>query len=193
VLESVRETLNESSSCHAVVVAIRASGRCRADQLCNTNRAETPACSPPTVTANCREIYPNGSPDAVVLGADRDGDGVADEVTIRLEVDQIQQQVWPGKYMTFWVFSLPGDGMLSPARLPSPTIRVQEAAAPATCVRHYQASFQGRFSQTAWSKKARSGRREAVFLFAPMIPRPDVGYWPIADISFCTANVRFRW
>ena len=88
--------------------------------------SDLPVCDGSTVTANCREVYPGAAPDAVVLGRDTDGDGVADEVTIRLEVDQIQQQVWPGKYMTFWVFSLPGDGMLTPARLPSPTIRVQQ-------------------------------------------------------------------
>jgi FtsP/CotA-like multicopper oxidase with cupredoxin domain/Cu/Ag efflux protein CusF len=87
--------------------------------------AALPECGS-TVTANCREVYAGAASDAVVLGRDLDGDGVADEVTIRLEVDEIQEEVWPGKYMTFWVFAPPGDGMLSPARLPSPTIRVQQ-------------------------------------------------------------------
>jgi FtsP/CotA-like multicopper oxidase with cupredoxin domain/Cu/Ag efflux protein CusF len=87
--------------------------------------AEVPTCGD-KVTTECREIVPGAAPDAVVLGRDLDGDGVADEVTIRLEVDQIQEEVWPGKLVTFWVFAPPGDGMTSPARLPSPTIRVQE-------------------------------------------------------------------
>jgi FtsP/CotA-like multicopper oxidase with cupredoxin domain len=74
----------------------------------------------------CREIIPGAAPDAVVLGHDLDGDGDADEITIRLEVDEIQEEVYPGKFVTFWVFAPPGDGMVSPARAPSPTIRVEQ-------------------------------------------------------------------
>jgi len=63
---------------------------------------------------------------AVVLGRDLDGDGDPDEVEIHLEVDEIQEEVYPGKFETFWVFAPEGAGMCSPARLPSPTIRVEE-------------------------------------------------------------------
>ncbi len=84
-----------------------------------------PPCSADRVTL-CREIIPGAAPDSVVLGRDLDGDGDADEVTIRLEVDEIQQEVYPGKFVTFWVFAPPGDGMVSLARAPSPTIRVEE-------------------------------------------------------------------
>jgi len=88
--------------------------------------ASLPACSADRRTM-CREVIPGAAPDAVVLGRDLDGDGDADEVTIRLEVDEIQQEVYPGKFVTFWVFSPPGDGMVSLARAPSPTIRVEES------------------------------------------------------------------
>ena len=39
---------------------------------------------------------------------------------------KIQEQVYPGEYITFWVFAPLGSAMGSPARLPSPTIRVEE-------------------------------------------------------------------
>ncbi|HEX6079128.1 MAG TPA: multicopper oxidase domain-containing protein [Methylomirabilota bacterium] len=63
---------------------------------------------------------------AVRLGRDLDGDGDPDEVEIHLEVDEIQEEVYPGKFETFWVFAPEGAGMCSPARVPSPTIRVEE-------------------------------------------------------------------
>ena len=62
---------------------------------------------------------------AVVLGRDLDGDGDPDEIDIHLEVDEIQEEVYPGQFETFWVFAPEGKGMCSPARLPSPTIRVE--------------------------------------------------------------------
>jgi FtsP/CotA-like multicopper oxidase with cupredoxin domain/Cu/Ag efflux protein CusF len=62
---------------------------------------------------------------AVVLGRDLDGDGDADEIDIHLEVDEIQEEVYPGQFETFWVFAPEGKGMCSPARVPSPTIRVE--------------------------------------------------------------------
>lgn len=68
---------------------------------------------------------PCASERAVVLGRDLDGDGDPDEIDIHFEVDEIQEQVYPGQYETFWVFAPEGKGMCSPARLPSPTIRVE--------------------------------------------------------------------
>jgi manganese oxidase len=68
---------------------------------------------------------PCASERAVVLGRDLDGDGDADEIDIHLEVDEIQEEVYPGQFETFWVFAPEGKGMCSPARLPSPTIRVE--------------------------------------------------------------------
>ena len=62
---------------------------------------------------------------AVVLGRDLDGDGDPDEIDIHLEVDEIQEEVYPGQFETFWVFAPEGKGMCSPARLSSPTIRVE--------------------------------------------------------------------
>jgi manganese oxidase len=69
---------------------------------------------------------PGADPDAVELGHDLDGDGDADEIHIHLEVIEIQEQVYPGEYVTFWVFAPLGSAMGAPARLPSPTIRVEE-------------------------------------------------------------------
>ncbi len=69
---------------------------------------------------------PGASPEAVVLGRDLDGDGDPDEVTINLEVIEVREEVYPGKVVTFWVFAPEGKGMVSPARFPSPTIRVEE-------------------------------------------------------------------
>ena len=62
----------------------------------------------------------------MTLGRDLDGDGDPDEIDIHLEVDEIQEEVYPGQYETFWVFAPEGKGMCTPARLPSPTIRVEE-------------------------------------------------------------------
>jgi manganese oxidase len=47
-------------------------------------------------------------------------------VTIRLEVIEVQQEVYPGKRVLFWVYAPLGAAMTSPARMPSPTIRVEE-------------------------------------------------------------------
>ena len=69
---------------------------------------------------------PGASPEAVVLGRDLGGDGDPDEVTINLEVIEVREEVYPGKVTTFWVFAPEGKGMVSPARFPSPTIRVEE-------------------------------------------------------------------
>ena len=66
------------------------------------------------------------SRDAVTLGRDLDGDGDADEVEIHLEVIEVEQEVFPGEFLTFWVFAPEGQGMVSTARVPSPTIRVEE-------------------------------------------------------------------
>ena len=62
---------------------------------------------------------------AVSLGRDLDGDGDPDEIEIHLEVAEIQEEVYPGQFETFWVFAPEGAGMCSPARVPSPTIRVE--------------------------------------------------------------------
>ena len=69
---------------------------------------------------------PGRARDAVTLGRDLDGDGDPDEVHIRLEIIEIQEEVYPGKWVTFWVFAPAGRGMVSAARAPSPTIRVEE-------------------------------------------------------------------
>ena len=61
----------------------------------------------------------------MTLGRDLDGDGDPDEIDIHLEVDEIQEEIYPGQFETFWVFAPEGKGMCSPARLPSPTIRVE--------------------------------------------------------------------
>jgi FtsP/CotA-like multicopper oxidase with cupredoxin domain/Cu/Ag efflux protein CusF len=69
---------------------------------------------------------PGADPDAVELGQDLDGDGDADVIHIHLEVIETQEQVYPGEYVTFWVFAPLGSANGAPARLPSPTIRVEE-------------------------------------------------------------------
>ncbi len=66
------------------------------------------------------------SEEAVVLGRDLDGDGDPDEVTIRLEVIEIAEEVYPGEFVKFWVFAPEGQGMTPIARVPSPTIRVEQ-------------------------------------------------------------------
>ena len=69
---------------------------------------------------------PGTSQEAVTLGRDLDGDGDPDEVDFRLEVIEVQEEVYPGEFVTFWVFAPEGQGMTSEARAPSPTIRVEE-------------------------------------------------------------------
>jgi FtsP/CotA-like multicopper oxidase with cupredoxin domain/Cu/Ag efflux protein CusF len=67
-----------------------------------------------------------------VAGADDDAVSVEDRsdgtrnVTIRLEIIEVQQEVYPGKRVLFWVYAPLGAAMTSPARMPSPTIRVEE-------------------------------------------------------------------
>ena len=73
-----------------------------------------------------RPRIPGTSKEAVTLGRDHDGDGDPDEINIRLEIIEVQQEVYPGQFVTFWVFAPEGRGMTSAARAPSPTIRVEE-------------------------------------------------------------------
>ena len=81
-----------------------------------------------TLYAEAREAsaIPGTARDAVTLGRDLDGDGDPDEVHIRLEIIEVQEEVYPGKMVTFWVFAPAGQGMVSAARAPSPTIRVEQ-------------------------------------------------------------------
>jgi FtsP/CotA-like multicopper oxidase with cupredoxin domain len=69
---------------------------------------------------------PGTSENAITLGRDLDGDGDPDEINIRLEVIEVQEEVYPGEIETFWVFAPEGQGMTAVARAPSPTIRVEE-------------------------------------------------------------------
>ncbi len=69
---------------------------------------------------------PGTSEQALVLGRDLDGDGDPDEITIRLEVIEVTEEVYPGEFVKFWVFAPEGRGMTHVARVPSPTIRVEE-------------------------------------------------------------------
>jgi FtsP/CotA-like multicopper oxidase with cupredoxin domain len=69
---------------------------------------------------------PGADENAVQLVRDIDGDGDPDEIHFHLEVIEIQEEVYPGEYVTFWVFAPLGTAMTSPARLPSPTLRVEE-------------------------------------------------------------------
>lgn len=69
---------------------------------------------------------PGAAADAVVLGRDLDGDGDPDEIDISLEVIEVQEEVYPGEFVTFWVFAPEARGMVSTARVPSPTIRVEQ-------------------------------------------------------------------
>ena len=66
---------------------------------------------------------PGTSEQALVLGRDLDGDGDPDEITIRLEVIEVTEEVYPGEFVKFWVFAPEGRGMTPVARAPSPTIR----------------------------------------------------------------------
>src|SRR5262249_9000694 len=69
---------------------------------------------------------PGADERAVQLGRDLDGDGDPDEIHFHLEVVEVQEEVFPGEFVTFWVFAPVGRHMSSPARLPSPTLRVEE-------------------------------------------------------------------
>jgi FtsP/CotA-like multicopper oxidase with cupredoxin domain len=68
---------------------------------------------------------PGADENAVQLIRDIDGDGDPDELHFFLEVVEIQEEVYPGEFVTFWVFAPLGTAMTSPARLPSPTLRVE--------------------------------------------------------------------
>jgi FtsP/CotA-like multicopper oxidase with cupredoxin domain len=68
---------------------------------------------------------PGADENAVQLIRDVDGDGDPDEIHFFLEVVEIQEEVYPGEFVTFWVFAPVGTAMTSPARLPSPTLRVE--------------------------------------------------------------------
>src|SRR5256714_8299367 len=69
---------------------------------------------------------PGAAENAVALGRDLDGDGDPDEIHFHLEVVEVQEEVYPGEYVTFWVFAPLGAGTSGTARLPSPTLRVEE-------------------------------------------------------------------
>src|SRR4249920_2473161 len=69
---------------------------------------------------------PGADENAVQLVRDIDGDGDPDEIHFHLEVVEIQEEVYPGEFVTFWVFAPLGSAMNSAARLPSPTLRVEE-------------------------------------------------------------------
>lgn len=81
--------------------------------------------APTAAASNSPEpgAYPS---EAITLGRDLDGDGDADEVHIRLEVVEMEQEIWPGELLNFWVFAPISKGMISNARAPSPTIRVEQ-------------------------------------------------------------------
>lgn len=69
---------------------------------------------------------PGAVPNAIELGRDLDGDGDPDEIHFHLEVVEIQEEVYPGEFVNFWVFAPLGSATGSAARLPSPTLRVEE-------------------------------------------------------------------
>ncbi|MEE8499983.1 MAG: multicopper oxidase domain-containing protein [Kiloniellales bacterium] len=79
-----------------------------------------------TAQAWTEPSIPGTSSAAVTLGRDLDGDGDPDEIHIRLEVIELQEEVYPGEIATFWVFAPEGQGMTPVARAPSPTLRVEE-------------------------------------------------------------------
>ena len=69
---------------------------------------------------------PGADPGAVVLGRDLDGDGDPDEIHFHLEVVGGPGGGLSRRVLTFWVFAPLGSAMTTPARLPSPTLRVEE-------------------------------------------------------------------
>ena len=48
---------------------------------------------------------PGASEQALVLGRDHDGDGGPDEITIRLEMFEVTEEVYPGEVVKFWLFA----------------------------------------------------------------------------------------
>ncbi len=69
---------------------------------------------------------PGAEDNAVEFGPDIDALGNYTQVHFRLEIAEVQEEIYPGKFVTFWVYAPLGRSMTSPARLPSPTLRVQE-------------------------------------------------------------------
>src|SRR5262249_16905961 len=69
---------------------------------------------------------PGADENAVQLVRDIDGEGAPDEIHFHLEVMERQEEFYPGEFVTFWLFAPMGTAMTSPARLPSPTLRVEE-------------------------------------------------------------------
>jgi FtsP/CotA-like multicopper oxidase with cupredoxin domain len=65
-----------------------------------------------------------GADDSAVLVTD--GPDGTHEVTFQLEIAEVQQEVYPGKRVLFWVYAPLGAAMTSNVRLPSPTLRVEE-------------------------------------------------------------------
>ena len=103
------DVLAQRDSRAALIEALRRSG--------DTERAALEAELAPIPGADER---------AVQLGRDLDGDGDPDEIHFHLEVIEVQEEVYPGEFVTFWVFAPVGRDMSSSARLPSPTLRVEE-------------------------------------------------------------------
>lgn len=71
-------------------------------------------------------IGSNDPMDAVWLGADLDGDNDPDQITICLQILEITQEIAPGIVLPVWVFAPDLGGMEPLARLPGPTLRVEQ-------------------------------------------------------------------
>jgi FtsP/CotA-like multicopper oxidase with cupredoxin domain/Cu/Ag efflux protein CusF len=71
------------------------------------------------------ERMPGADESAVEL-SELDAEGNYKSVHFRLEIAEVQEEVFPGEYVTFWVYAPLGTAMGTPARLPSPTLRVQQ-------------------------------------------------------------------
>ena len=67
-----------------------------------------------------------GAADNAVELTDMDAEGNYRTVHFRLEVAEVQEEVYPGEFVTFWVYAPLGSTMGLPGRLPSPTLRVQQ-------------------------------------------------------------------
>ncbi len=72
-----------------------------------------------------RARIPNAADDAVELGP-AEPDGNPAWVHFRLEIIEVQEEVYPGELVTFWVYAPIGRSSGSSARVPSPTLRVQQ-------------------------------------------------------------------
>ena len=69
---------------------------------------------------------PGADDRAVEIDPEPDAQGNPKWVHFHLEVVEVQEEVYPGEYVTFWVYAPLGRAMASAARLPSPTLRVQQ-------------------------------------------------------------------